>query len=48
MEKAVKQWVDQTAVAEYQTKGYVTVRWYGASNGCNGYYSETASFVRLA
>lgn len=26
-------------------KGYVTVRWYGSSNG---YYSETASFRRIA
>ena len=26
-------------------KGYVTIRWYGESNG---YYSETASFVRLS
>lgn len=25
-------------------KGYVTIRWYGSSNG---YYSETASFVRV-
>lgn len=25
-------------------KGYVTIRWYGSSNG---YYSETASFCRL-
>lgn len=25
-------------------KGYVTIRWYGSSNG---YYSESASFVRL-
>lgn len=26
-------------------KGYVTVTWYGASNG---YYSESASFIRVA
>jgi hypothetical protein len=26
-------------------KGYVTIRWYGSSNG---YYSETASFVRVS
>ncbi len=26
------------------TKGYVTIRWYGSSNG---YYSETASFEKV-
>ena len=26
-------------------KGYVTIRWYGTSNG---YYSETASFARVS
>jgi len=26
-------------------KGYVTIRWYGSSNG---YYSETASFAKVS
>ena len=47
-EKALYEWDDSYTWTYYKfatVKGYVTIRWYGTSNG---YYSESVDFVKVS